>query len=104
VFKDAFTVGLRVLFARSHDKATKLFGRIVKIHDGNTDCVDVQTEPDGKKVEVSTIETAHAGDVVLAPEAEASASLYVAHTLPAKTSTAVLPVANQTGTRVIARG
>jgi hypothetical protein len=98
VFKDAFAVGLRVLFARSHDKATKLFGRIVKIHDGSADCVDIKTEPDGKKVEVSTIETAHAGDVVLAPEAETSA------VIAGKTSTAVLPVANQTGTRVIARG
>ncbi len=68
MFKDAFTVGLRVLFARSHDKVTKLFGRIVKIHDGDSDCVDIATEPDGKRVEVSGIETAHAADVVLAPQ------------------------------------
>jgi hypothetical protein len=68
VFKDAFKVGLRVLFARSHDKVTKLFGRIVKIHDGPDDCVDIETEPDGKKVEVSSLETAHAADVVLAEQ------------------------------------
>lgn len=68
MFKDAFAVGLRVWFARSSDKATKLFGRIVRVHDGAADCVDIETEPDGKRVEVSTIETAHAADVVLAPE------------------------------------
>jgi hypothetical protein len=73
VFKDAFSVGQRVWFARSHDKVTKLFGRILKIHSGSADCVDIATEPDGKAVEVAGIETAHAGDVVLAP-AKPSAS------------------------------
>jgi len=68
LFKEAFTVGQRVRFARSHDKVTKLFGKIVKIHDGAVDCVDIETEPDGKAVEVASLETAHAGDVVLAPQ------------------------------------
>jgi len=68
MFKEAFAVGQRVRFARSHDKVTKLFGRIVKIHEGKDDCVDIKTEPDGKLVEVSSLETAHAGDVVLAEQ------------------------------------
>lgn len=70
MFKEAFKVGQRVWFARSHDKVTKLFGRIVKVHAGNADCVDIETEVDGKVVEKSSLETAHAADVVLAPEKE----------------------------------
>jgi hypothetical protein len=93
MLKEAFPVGARVQFARSHDKATKLFGHVVKIHDGNSDCVDIETEVDGKKVEVSGIETAHAADVSLAPAL-----------VPAKTSTAAPPATQQAGSRVIARG
>lgn len=97
MFKDSFEVGQRVLFARAHDTATKLFGRIFKKHDGPADLVDVVTEVDGKKVEVSTLETAHAASLVAAPDQKQ---------LPASSApaSAVLPAAQQAGTRVIARG
>lgn len=66
--KDAFKIGDRVSFLRSHDKTVRLTGTIARIHDGEDDCVDVQTIPDGKLVEVSTLETAHAADVKLLDE------------------------------------
>jgi hypothetical protein len=43
----------------------RLEGDIVRIHDNDDDCVDIETIPDGKIVEVATIETAHAADVTL---------------------------------------
>jgi hypothetical protein len=98
MYKDSFEVGERVWFTRLHDTVTKLLGRIVKKHDGPADLVDVATEVDGKKVEASTLETAHAASLVLAPDQKQ---------LPASSSapaSAVLPAAQQAGTRVIARG
>lgn len=62
-FKDRLSVGQKVRFLRSHDKTLTLIGKIVKIHDGADDCVDIETIPDGKIIEVKTIETAHAADV-----------------------------------------
>jgi hypothetical protein len=61
--KDKFKVGDRVKFRRSHDKTVQLEGTIERIHDNHDDCVDIKTIPDGKLVEVETIETAHAADV-----------------------------------------
>ena len=64
--KENFKVGDRVKFLRSHDKTVRLTGHIVRIHENDDDCVDIETEPDGKLVEVATVETAHAADVELA--------------------------------------
>lgn len=61
--KDRLSVGQKVRFLRSHDRTVQLVGKIVKVHEGADDCVDIKTIPDGKIAEVSTIETAHAGDV-----------------------------------------
>lgn len=61
--KNRFKVGQRVRFRRSHDKTTELTGTIAGLDPGDDDCVSIQTEVDGRKVEVSGIETAHAGDV-----------------------------------------
>lgn len=60
--KSDLEVGQRVRFRRSHDRNVELTGSIVKIHETD-DCVDVETEPDGKIAEVSTIETAHISDL-----------------------------------------
>lgn len=73
--KSAFKVGDRVSFLRSHDKTVRLEGRIVRIHDTADDCVDIETIPDGKLVEVKTVETAHAGDVKLVAPLPSSADL-----------------------------
>jgi hypothetical protein len=62
-FKDRLAVGQTVRFLRSHDKTLTLVGKIVKIHVGPDDCVDIKTIPDGKIIEVETLETAHAADV-----------------------------------------
>lgn len=58
----SFAEGQRVKFRRSHDKALELTGTIVKVHE-DSDLVDIATEPDGKVIEVETIETAHTADV-----------------------------------------
>jgi len=58
----ALELGQRVKFLRSHDRTVELTGRIVKIHE-DSDAVDIETEPDGRIAEVSTIETAHRGDI-----------------------------------------
>jgi hypothetical protein len=72
--KDRFKVGQRVRFRRSHDKATQLTGTIASIPKGNDDVVAIKTDVDGKLVEVSTLETAHAADVeLLDPKAAAPA-------------------------------
>lgn len=75
-YKERLAVGQTVRFRRSHDKTLELTGKIVKIHDGPDDCVDIETIPDGKIVEVKTTETAHAGDVtpVLVSEKKPSRS------------------------------
>ena len=63
-FKSRLSVGQRVKFYRSHDKAHQLVGKIVKIHSGEADVVDVEFEKDGKLVEVTGhVETVHAADV-----------------------------------------
>jgi hypothetical protein len=59
----SFSEGQRVKFRRSHDKATVLTGTIVKMHD-DCDLVDIATEPDGKILEVETIETTHTADLI----------------------------------------
>ena len=71
--KSAFKVGDRVSFLRSHDKTVRLEGHIARIHDNDDDCVDIETIPDGKIVEVSTIETAHTADVKLIEASKAAA-------------------------------
>ena len=58
----ALELGQRVKFLRSHDRTVELTGRIVKIHE-DSDAVDIETEPDGRIAEVSTIETAHRADI-----------------------------------------
>jgi hypothetical protein len=64
--KDRLAVGQWVKFRRSHDKAVELAGKIVRIHPGDDDCVDVEVAADGRIVEVSgSIETAHAADVTV---------------------------------------
>jgi hypothetical protein len=55
-------VGQRVKFRRSHDKSLELTGRVVKV-DEDAGVVDIETEPDGKILEVATTETAHLADV-----------------------------------------
>ena len=59
----SFEVGQRVKFRRSHDKALELTGTIVRVHENYPDLLDIATEPDGKILEVETIETAHIADV-----------------------------------------
>ena len=56
------TVGQRVKFRRSHDKSTELTGRITAISEDNPNDVTIETEPDGKAIEVSGSESAHAAD------------------------------------------
>ncbi len=74
LFKDRFAVGQRVRFRRMHDKATELTGTIVGKSEDDEDCVSIETDADGKKVEVSGVEMAHAADVVpLDPPAKSSA-------------------------------
>jgi hypothetical protein len=60
--KSLLEAGQRVKFFRTHDKATELTGTILKVHDGS-DLVDIATEPDGKAIEIETLETAHVSDV-----------------------------------------
>lgn len=72
--KDRFKVGQRVRFRRSHDQATVLTGEIVKIHPGADDVLDVESEVDGKIVEVSRVETVHARDVTAIVEKPAPAA------------------------------
>ena len=67
-YKEKFKVGDRVKFRRSHDKTLQLEGTVERIHDNADDCVDVKTIPDGRLVEVETLETVHAGDCVLVSE------------------------------------
>lgn len=71
-FKDRLTVGQRVKFRRSHDKNVQMTGMITRIHPGADDCVDVETEADGKICEVSGTETAHAGDCKVIEDARES--------------------------------
>jgi ribosome maturation factor RimP len=61
-------VGQRVKFTRTHDKNVELTGTIVSV-DGNS--IIVQTEADGKVVEVSGVETAHADSVTVLSEPKA---------------------------------
>lgn len=70
-YKDNFKVGDRVTAKRSHDKNTVITGTVVALHENDDDCLDIQTEPDGKAFEVSTLETVHAKDVQPAPPATA---------------------------------
>lgn len=60
--KQGFEQGQRVKFRRSHDKSLELTGTVVRVH-SDADLVDIATEPDGKVLEVETIETAHFADV-----------------------------------------
>jgi len=63
-------VGQRVAFQRASDKAVTLTGKIVKLSDGGLSA-DIQTEADGRIVEVSGVECASTGDVqVLAQESK----------------------------------
>ena len=53
--------GARVEFYRSHDKSTKLTGRIAKLHaDGKS--ADVKFEVDGKKVLAERVDTVSLAD------------------------------------------
>jgi signal transduction histidine kinase len=65
LLKDRLKVGQRVKFRRSHDKFVELTGTITDIPKGSADVVRIKTEADGKNVEVSGIEEAHAGDVTV---------------------------------------
>ncbi len=65
-------VGQRVRFRRSHDKATELTGKIVKLHE-DSDLIDVETEPDGRIAEISTTETVHSSDATLLADVQAIA-------------------------------
>jgi len=55
-------VGTRIKFRRSHQKDVVLTGQVVTVR--NDDLFDVETEPDGKVAEVSTLETVHRSDVL----------------------------------------
>lgn len=67
--KKGFEVGQRVNFYRAHDKATLLTGTIGKFHE-DSDLVDIETEADGKAIEVERIETAHISDLRAIDEEE----------------------------------
>ncbi len=70
---DLLKVGQRVAFQRASDKAVTLIGKIVKLSDDGLSA-DIQTEADGKVVEVSNIECASTGDITVleapAPDAK----------------------------------
>ena len=71
-FKLSLAIGDVVEFFRSHDKATRLKGEIVKVHDGDDDVVDVKFHQDGKLVTAANhIETVHAKDVTVLDKAQA---------------------------------
>jgi hypothetical protein len=53
--------GQRVKFFRTHDKTLELTGTITQVNEDST--VNIETQPDGKAIEVGGIETAHADDV-----------------------------------------
>jgi hypothetical protein len=57
-----FRTGQRVKFRRSHDKATELTGKIIEL-DSETGNALLETEVDGRNVEVSRIESAHLKDI-----------------------------------------
>jgi hypothetical protein len=63
-----FEIGKRVKFFRSHDKQNELTGKIMAnfgegaIPDDSALYL-IETEPDGKRIEVSSIETAHVSDI-----------------------------------------
>jgi hypothetical protein len=58
---NTFTKGERVKFRRTHDKATQLVGTITKINADGT--AEIETEVDGRLVEVSGIEVADIKDL-----------------------------------------
>jgi hypothetical protein len=62
-YKSNLAVGQWVEFYRTHDKHTKLRGKIARIHPGADDLVDVRTTPGNGSV--SRLETASASDVTV---------------------------------------
>jgi hypothetical protein len=71
-----FEIGKRVKFFRSHDKQTELTGKIIANFGEGAIPDDaalymIETEPDGKNIEVASIETAHVSDITPIEEAPA---------------------------------
>jgi hypothetical protein len=64
--KEELKKGDHVSFLRSENKAVKLTGRIVKIHDEGVPCVDVSLDD----CKTERIETAHVDDVSVIAEAK----------------------------------
>lgn len=62
-----FVEGQRVKFKSTHDQQHELTGTIVRVHE-DSDLVDIETEPDGKIIEVASVATAHAKDCTLIEE------------------------------------
>jgi hypothetical protein len=60
--KESLHVGQRVMFFRMHDKSLQLEG-VIKAISPDEDVVQIETVPDGKVLEIATLETAHVEDV-----------------------------------------
>ena len=56
--RDRWKVGQTVRFFRGHDKFHELTGKIVKLHEGDTDAVDIEYG------DAERVETVHAADIV----------------------------------------
>lgn len=66
--KKDLKVGQRVKFTRTHNTALTLTGKIVSIQDGE---VLIETEADGRVIEVSGVESAHADSIAVLSEPKA---------------------------------